>query len=212
MTHFRRARRRPDRQRWPDRDRRPPRGWLARLARGLVTSSLASALVLAVAGCSGAAGQVQLPPRSADATPTAIVQRAPTQRQRVLAAFAGYTAALHAADLSGNATLARRLLRPYLAAPRIRGVVQTERGIWAKGERFYGQPVQHVLSVRVDGRHAFVHNCDNTSAMGLQSAATRLPVPGTGGVPDANIITRLNLVRGHWIVSFQLIEDVPCHA
>src|SRR5271166_6504321 len=98
MTHFRRARTKPHR------DRRPPRGWLAQLARGLVTRSLAAAVVPAVAGCSGAASQVKLPPKPPDATPAAIVQRAPTQRQRVLAAFAGYTVALHAADVSGDAT------------------------------------------------------------------------------------------------------------
>ena len=199
MTYRRRAERRMHR------DRQPPRGWL-------VSASLCSfAVVLTLAACSSAAGLVRLPPRSADVA-TATMQRAPTPRQQVLAAFAAYTAALHAADLSGNAALARRLLRPYLTAARIPGVVQTERAIWAKGERFYGQTVLHVLSVRIEGRRAFVHDCDNTSAMGLRSASTGRPVPGTVGIPDDNIITRLDLVRGHWFVAFQLIEDVPCHA
>ncbi len=206
MTDICRARRQPQR------DRPPSRGRRAQLVRGLGCCYLASAVALALAACSSAVGQVLLPPESPDATPAATVQQAPTQRQQVLAAFAGYTAALHAADLSGDAARARRLLRPFLAAARIPGVVQTERSIWAKGERFYGQAVLHVLSVKIDGRHAFVHDCDNTSAMGLQNASTGLPVPGTAGIPEDNVITRLDLVRRHWLVAFQLIEDVPCKA
>ncbi len=197
MTYRRRAERRMHR------DRQPPRGSFAR-------ASLCSfAVVLTLAACSSAVGLVRLPPRSADVA-TATMQRAPTPREQVLAAFAAYTAALHAADLSGDAALARRFLRPYLTAARIAGVVQTERAIWAKGERFYGQTVLHVLSVRIDGRRAFVHDCDNTSAMGLRSATSGLPVPGTAGIPDENIVTRLDLVHGRWLITFQLIEDVPC--
>jgi len=169
------------------------------------------AVVPALAACSGAEGQVRLPPKSANVAATATMEHAHTARQQVLATFAGYTAALHAADLSGNAARARRFLWPFLEATRIPGVVQTERAIWAKGEQFYGRAVLHVLTVRIDGRRAFVHDCDNTSAMGLRSRATGLPVPGTAGIPDDNIVTRLDLVHGHWLVAFQLIEDVPCN-
>ncbi|MGO8960156.1 MAG: hypothetical protein ACLQFR_22710 [Streptosporangiaceae bacterium] len=198
MTHLRRARSRPNGDRW--------------LRAKDATWCLSTAVVAALAACSGAVGPVRLPPKSRVATPTPILDAKPTQRQRVLAALAGYTAALHAADLSRNAARARGLLRPYLAVARIPGVVQTERAIWAKGEMFYGTPVLHVLSVRIDGRHAFVHDCDNTSAMGLLSVRTGAAVPGTAGVPDDNIVTRLDLVRGHWVVVFQLIEDVSCAA
>lgn len=205
MTHVSRARRqthrgsRPSRH-WPSQD------WLPQLA-----SCVAFAVMLAPAACSSVVGQVRLPPKAAPATPAATVRRpAPTPRQLVLAAFAGYTAALHAADLSVNAARARQLLRPYLAAGRISGVVQTERAIWAKGELFYGQAVLHVLNVRIDGQHAFVHDCDNTSAMGLENATTGLPVAGSAGIPDDNVITRLDFVAGRWLVEFQLIEDVSC--
>ena len=206
MTHVRRARRQTQRDGGPSRHW-PSQDWLAQLA-----SCLAVAVVLASAACSSVVGQVRLPPKAAPATPAATVRPAPTPRQSVLAAFAGYTAALHAADLSVNAARARQLLRPYLAAARISGVVQTERAIWAKGERFYGQAVLHVLSVRIDGRHAFVHDCDNTSAMGLQSATTGLPVLGSAGIADDNVVSRLDLVHGRWLVEFQLIEDVSCAA
>jgi hypothetical protein len=216
MTHVRRARtqtqrRSPSSRRWPSRPgpprQRPPQDWLPQLA-----GCVAFAVVLALAACSSVVGQVRLPPKAAPATPAATVRPAPTPRQLVLAAFAGYTAALHAADLSVNSARARQLLRPYLAAARISGIVQTERAIWAKGERFYGQAVLHVLSVRIDGRHAFVHDCDNTSAMGLEKAITGLPVAGSAGIPYDNIVTRLDLVHGRWLVEFQLVEDVSCAA
>ncbi len=211
MTHVRRARRQTDRGRRPSRQW-PSRRWSSQDWLRQMVGCLAFAVVFASAACSSVVGQVRLPPKAAEATPAATVRRSPTPRQRVLVAVAGYTAALHAADLSGNAARARQLLRPYLAAARIPGVVQTERAIWAKDERFYGQDVLHVLSVRVDGRHAFVHDCDNTSAMGLESATTGLPVPGSAGIPHDNVVTRLGLVHGHWLVEFQLIEDVPCAA
>lgn len=201
MTHLRRQPRRPQRS------RQSSLGRLPRQARCAAALAMA-----AVAGCSAAVGPARLPPKSHDAVSVATVRHRPTQRQQVLAAFAGYSAALHAADLSGDAARAGRLLQPYLAAARIPGVVQTERGIWAKGERFYGQAVLHVLSVMIDGHHAFVHDCDDTSAMGLQNVATGLPVPGTAGIPADNVVTRLDLVRGRWVVAFQLIEDVPCRA
>ena len=206
MTHIRRARRQTHRGSRPA-PHWPSQAWLATLA-----GCLAFAIVLAPAACSSVVGLVRLPPKAAPATPTATVRPAPTPRQLVLAAFAGYTAALHAADLSVNAARARQLLRPYLAAARISGVVQTERAIWEKGERFYGQAVLHVLNVRIDGRHAFVHDCDNTSAMGLEIATTGLPVTGSAGIPDDNVVTSLDLVDGRWLVEFQLIEDVSCAA
>jgi hypothetical protein len=222
MTHVRRARRQTHRgrrssRRWPSRQwpsrQWPSRRWPSQDWLGQLVGWLAFAVVLASAACSSVVGQVRLPPKAAPAaTPAATVSRSPTPRQLVLVAFAGYTAALHAADLSGNAAQARQLLRPYLAAARIPGVVQTERAIWARDERFFGQDVLHVLSVRVDGRHAFVHDCDNTSAMGLEGATTGLPVPGSAGIPHDNVVTRLDLVHGHWLVEFQLIEDVPCAA
>ena len=82
--------------------------------------------------------------------------------------------------------------------------------IWAKGESFYGEDVLHVSSVSIAAGRAFVHDCDDTSAMGLMNVATGQIVPGSAGVPRDNVVTRLDLVAGHWLVQFQLIEDVPC--
>jgi hypothetical protein len=174
---------------------------------------LASSLAPILAGCSGAAAPVQLPPKP-PTLKTVVVSKQPTlrPRQQVVAALTGYTAALRAANLSRNALTAKRLLRPYLSAARIDSIVRTEQGIWSKGETAYGQDVLHILSVRIVGSHAFVHDCDNTSTAGLADIATGQRVPGSTGIPDLNIVTRLNLVNGHWTVDFQLVEDVPCTA
>jgi hypothetical protein len=178
--------------------------------RRLWSAVLACGLASVLAACSGAAAQVKLPPkaRPAGAAVTARPVSLPP-RQQVIAALTGYVSALGQADQSRSPGIARRLLRPYVAASRITGLVQAVQGIWAQGETFYGQDEMHVLSVRVDGHHAFVHDCDDTSGMGLADASGH-PVPGTAGVPADNLMTRLNLIGGRWLVEFQLVEDVPC--
>jgi len=175
---------------------------------------LASCLVPALAACSGAVAQVHLPPKPPAATTSSSIRKQPpaSPRQQVIAALTGYVAALHAANLSKNPATVRRLLRPYLYAARTDSVIQTEREIWSKGEAPYGQTILHILSVRVVGRHAFVHDCDDTSGSGLENASTGQPVPGSAGISDLNIITRLELVRGRWIIEFQIVEDAPCKA
>ena len=55
-----------------------------------------------------------------------------------------------------------------------------------------------------------MHDCDNTSGMGLQYAASGQTVPGSSGVGHDNVVTRLELTRGRWQVESQLPEDVPC--
>jgi hypothetical protein len=173
---------------------------------------LTSCVTAALAACAGADAQVQLPPKHV--APPAAVSRTlpPTARQQVVAAFTGYTAALGNAEKSRSKRTARQLLRPYLAASRIDGLVDAMSTIWATGDDFYGPDVVHISSVTVRGRRAFVHDCDNTSGMGLENAATGESVPGSGGASHDNIVTRLDLVHGNWLVEFQLVEDVPCTA
>jgi hypothetical protein len=179
--------------------------------RHRVAAAAALALVLVVlAGCGGTAASVRLPAKPRAATSAVPSAAAGSPRQRVIAALVGYTAALSEADKSRNAATARRVLQPYLAPSRIAGVVETMSGIWAKGEVFFGQDVLHVLSVTVSGSSAFVHDCDDTSGMGLDARATGQLVPGSAGSPALNIVTHLALVGGRWLVQFQLVEDVPC--
>jgi hypothetical protein len=186
---------------------------------------VAVGLLPALTACAGAATQVQLPAkpavkRAAVLTPPVLTPAvlAPavlppkvlTPRQQVVAALTGYTAALSQADKSRNKSAARELLRPYLAASRIGGLVQAMITIWSRGESFYGADIVHVSSVRIDGLRAFVHDCDDTSRMGLIDAMTGEIVPGSGGVRRDNLVTRLDLVGGHWLVQYQLVEDVRC--
>ena len=185
---------------------------LRKLRVRVVVSAVAAACSMSVlTACSGAPAPAKLPAKPA-ATTTA-VSREPvsaTPRQQVVAALTGYTAALGRVEQSRSVTLARRLLRPYLAASRIGGLVGAVSRIWARGDRFYGQDVLHTIGVRIDGHRAYVHDCDNTSAMGLENAATGQALPGSAGVQHANLVTRLDYVAGRWLVESQLPEGAPC--
>jgi hypothetical protein len=176
-----------------------------------VAAMVAACAMAGLAACSGESAQVELPAKPAAAIPAASHEPvAATPRQQVLAALTGYTAALGRAEQSRSVTAARRLLRPYLAPSRIGGLVEAVSSIWARGERFYGTDVLHIIGVRVDGHRASVHDCDDTSGMGLEKAATGQALPGSAGVQHANLVTRLDQVAGHWLVVSQLLEGVPC--
>src|SRR5215469_76128 len=111
---------------------------------------VAAAIVPALAACNGAAAPVPRPYKSPSAAPamsgTPAFQSA---QQQVIAARTNYTVAVGEAEKSRNATKARALLRPYLAADRIDGLVQTMSSIWARGEVFYGEDVLHIVRVTV---------------------------------------------------------------
>jgi hypothetical protein len=192
-----------------------PRAWQTALRKWSVQAVLsvmvAACAISVVTACSGEPAQVELPAKRAAATMA--VSREPvsaTTRQQVVAALTGYAAALSRAEQSGSVTMARRLLRPYLAASRIGGLVEAVSGMWVRGDRFYWEDVLHILGVRIDGHRAFVHDCDDTSGMGLQDAATGQVLPGSAGVQHANLVTRLEQVAGHWLVESQVPEGVPC--
>jgi hypothetical protein len=187
------------------------RAWQTAPRTARVPALLVACLAPALAACSGAAAPVQLPAKPAAATRAALGRPAAlTPRQRVIAALTGYVTALSQAEQSRNRAAARRILRPYLAADRIGGLVRAVGAIWARGDAFYGQDVLHVLSVQVEGRRAFVRDCDNTSGMGLEYAASGQTVPGSPGVAHDNVITQLELAQGRWQVESQLPEDLPC--
>lgn len=174
---------------------------------------VAAALAPALAACNGTAAPVSLPSKSPSAEPAASATPAAlSAQQQVIAARTNYTVAIGEAEKSRNTTEARELLRPYLAADRIDGLVQTMSSIWARGEVFYGQDVLHILRVSITATTAFVYDCDDTSSMGLKYAATGQVVPGSAGSPDMNLITRLSFAGGHWLVQFQVVVDEPCAA
>jgi hypothetical protein len=184
--------------------------WLLPSRRAVIA---VAAIAPALAGCDGTAAPVSLPLRAhSEASATSSTSAAPSAQQQVIAAFTGYIDALSQAEESENATEARDLLKPYLVASRIDGTVQTMSSIWASGEVFYGQDVLHILSVTVEGTTAFLHDCDDTSGMGLDNTKTGQVVPGSTGIAHLNLVTRLDLVGGRWLVQVQVIEDVPCAA
>jgi len=174
---------------------------------------VAAAIAPALAACNGTPAPVSLPSRSPSATPvTSSTPGVQSAQQQVVVARTGYTVAVGEAERSRNVTAARQLLRPYLAANRIDDLVQTMSTIWTNGEVFYGQDVLHIVRVTVTATTAFVYDCDDTSSMGLEYAATDQVVPGSTGSPDMNVITRLDRVGGRWLVQFQVVVDEPCTA
>ncbi len=188
-----------------------PRSRQAALWTRRVPALLVACLVPSLAACSGVAAHVQLPAKPAAAAPAPLATPAvPTSRQRVIVALAGYVTALGQAERSRSRAAARRILRPYLAADRIGGLVQALSAIWARGDAFYGADVLHILTVQIDGRRAYVHDCDDTSGMGLEYAASGHAIAGSAGAAHDNVVTRLEIVRGRWQVESQLPEDVPC--
>jgi hypothetical protein len=171
---------------------------------------VAASLLPMVSACAGAVHVVHLPARQIVTSAPVVAPTVPSPTEQAAAALIGYVRALGQADKSRRASAARQLLRPYLAPSRISGLVQAMSAIWAKGETFYGEDVVHVSGVTVGGDGAFVHDCDNTSGLGLMDLATHEIVPGSTGVPQDNLITRLDLVGGHWLVQYQLVEELPC--
>jgi hypothetical protein len=164
-----------------------------------------------IAACAGAAAQVRLPaktqPTAAAAAPAP--QRL-TPRQQVIAAFTGYTTAMAGAFDSRSPAEVRQLLSPYLDAATIANAVRAFSQAWRQNEVSFGQPEHHIIGVRIQGSAAWVHDCDNTSKSGLEYAGTSQIVPGSLGTVDDNLLTRLNLVGGHWVIGVQTLEDVPC--
>jgi hypothetical protein len=182
---------------------RPP-AWLA-----VMVACAAPVLV----GCAATAPLAHLPAkpaahaaRAADTT----MQRPLSARQQVIAAYVGYTTAMTDAFNSRSPAEVRQLLGPYLDPATVRNAVRAFSQAWARDEITYGQVDRHIIGVSIEGTAAWVHDCDNTSNSGLAYASTDQIVPGSLGIADDNIVTRLNLVSGHWVVYVQTVEDVSC--
>jgi hypothetical protein len=173
---------------------------------------LAACLAPLLAACGGAAAQVQLPARVAAtrSAPPAVTPLTP--RQQVVVAFSGYTSAMTAAFDSRSPAQVRQLLTPYLDPATISNAIRAFSQAWGQHEVSYGHAQHHILGVRIHGTAAWVHDCDDTSASGLAYSGTGQVVPGTLGSPDENLVTRLNLVSGHWLIGIQTVEEVPCQA
>jgi len=173
-------------------------------------AALAACLALLLAGCGESAAPVQLPVKPAASTGAAPAAVMLTPRQQVAAAYTGYTSAMAASFESRSPARVKQLRSPYLDAATIRNAITAFSQAWARNEISYGQVVQHIIGIRVHGTAAWVHDCDNASDSGLEFASTGQIVPGSLGIADENLVTRLNLVDGHWMIWVQTVEGVPC--
>jgi len=166
--------------------------------------------VLAVAGCGGQAS-VALPQKSAPpaGVPVAVTDPPLTGREQVIAAYTGYWQALGQALDAQNAGRARAILAQYVPAASIPSLISSFEADWAQGEIQYGSPVPHILSVRITGSQAAVHDCADLSNAGVQDARTG-QVVGSLGNPHVNLISTLVLTHGKWLVTNQVPVVLSC--
>jgi hypothetical protein len=198
-------------------DRRVSFAWLGRARRPSVPGRLVgagrlgvlAALVLAVAGCGGPAN-VALPGKAApEASPAAAAGAPQTPQDQVVAAYNGYWQALGQALDAQNAANARAILAPYAASALIPSLISGFQSDWARGEVQYGSPVPHILSVRITGGRANVHDCADFSNAGVRSASTGQVIGGLGD-SRVNMISTLVLSDGRWLVSNQVPVVLSC--
>ena len=169
--------------------------WLAVLALAVL------ALAVTVVGCASRAN-VGLPPKAQDvASAAAATDPQPGVREQVLAAYEGYWQATGAAVNAAQAGQARALLAPYLTPGAIPGVLAALRPDWAEHALSAGSPVLHILSVKITGTRALVHDCVDLSQAGLADARTGRPYPRSFGSAHANFYADLVLSGSRWLVS-----------
>ncbi len=174
-------------------------GWLARLA-----------LVAGLAGCAGQA-DAGLPPKPGAAPAVAVLTAPqPGTRAQVLAAYTGYWQASSAAVDAGRAAPARALLARYLTAGVIPAVIAALRTDWADHAVSAGSPVMHILSIKITGGHALVHDCLDLSHAGLANARTGRVYPRSFGSAHANFYADLVRSNSGWLISNLVPVMAPC--
>jgi hypothetical protein len=186
-------------------------GRATRQARRGCADLLASlALVAAVAGCAGQAA-AGLPPKSgAPASAAELTAPQPAAREQVLAAYTGYWQASSAAVNAGSAASARTLLARYLTAGAIPVAIAALRPDWADHAVSAGSPVLHILSIKITGRHALVHDCTDLSHAGLANARTGRVYPRSFGSAHANFYADLLRSSSGWLISNLVPVMAPC--
>jgi hypothetical protein len=165
-------------------------------------AALSSAGLAAVlTGCGAQAADVSLPvkPRSAQASGAGAV--APTERDKVVAAYEGYWRATSAALASRDPAKAGVIMAGYVPRNAIPGLIRGLKAIWRRDEIGYGHPVFHIFDVKITGRAtAAVHDCLDLSHTGFQNRQTGQIVGGFGQSHDF-MITTLVRRHGRWLVT-----------
>lgn len=168
-------------------------------------------LALTMAGCGGQAAAVALPQKGDQATAASgAVTRPLTASQQVAAAYAGYWQAYAAAMTSQSPVRARAILAPYDPASQIPQQIRSLKRVWAAHDIAYGGAVPHILSIRVTGSSALLHDCLDLSHFGVEDTQTSQVVAGSFGQPRLNVYVTLMLAGGRWRVSNMQPVEVPC--
>ncbi len=189
----------------------PRAGRLAsRARRAVLAGALAAGLAATAAGCGSSPAKVTLPSKPPRVRVAAAPPAKPSARQRVIAAYQGYWRATSAAVDSRSPARARAILADYIPASAIPGLVRGLRTLWQRDETSYGSPVLHIMSVAVwpDGTAA-VHDCGDLAHAGLADRRTGQIVGGLGQSHD-NLITKLVLERGRWLVAGEIPVVQAC--
>jgi hypothetical protein len=169
-------------------------------SRRLAALSLAG-LAAVLTGCGARAADVSLPvkPRSVQASGAGAV--APTERDKVVAAYEGYWRATSAALASRDPAKAGVIMAGYVPRNAIPGLIRGLKAIWRRDEIGYGHPVFHIFDVKITGRAtAAVHDCLDLSHTGFQNRQTGQIVGGFGQSHDF-MITTLVRRHGRWLVT-----------
>ena len=195
----------------------PPGRWPARPPRRLSPLLLLALLSLLAAGCT-APRQVAIPGRLR--TPSAVAPASPASpspahappstRQRVVAAYRGYWRAYEAAWRSRNPARVRQILARYVVPGGIGLDLTSDRQLWARHQAPDGAAVPHVLSVRLHGRTAALHDCLDLSHLGDADTRTGQLIPDSFGPPRMNFYVTLVLASGQWLVRTFAEAVQPC--
>jgi hypothetical protein len=168
------------------------------------------ALAATMTACASQA-PVSLPPKGhSPASAAELNDAGQSAREQVLTAYTGYWQASTAAIGAGNPAAARALLAPYLTADAITGVLAALRPDWAQHAVAVGSPVSHILSVKITGPKALVHDCADLSHAGLANARTKKAYPRSFGSTHANFYADLVLSPSGWLVSNLVPVVAPC--
>jgi hypothetical protein len=163
----------------------------------LVVVLLAILAALASGACSSGGSTVNLPAKATPTGTAAAPTPSPTAtsaRQAVIAAEMAIWQAGDRAERSGSAVQARAILSPYATPTYIRFMIAAMRPFWQRHELAWGRDIEHVKTVTIYGRTAFVLDCQDASHHSLARASTGNVISSTYGPAHAKL--DVMLVRG----------------
>jgi hypothetical protein len=144
---------------------------------------------------------VVLPDKPGHVQVTGAKPARPSARDLVIAAYQDYWRATNEALASRDANKAGSIMAGHVPASSLPALVKGLKVVWRRNEIGYGNPVFHIMSVKITGRRtAAVHDCIDLSRMGLANQQTGQVVGGSGRSHDF-LITTLALEHGRWVVT-----------